>query len=64
MTDNEVKCPYCDYENDICYFPDYFMDGEDKQIKSLLDDYNMNIVTCGMCGKAIVQEKRELKNDK
>lgn len=55
--EDTIKCPYCGYEDDISCFPDYFMDDEDKQIKSLLDDYNINIVTCGMCGEAIVQEK-------
>lgn len=49
-----MKCPYCGFEDDNCHFPDYFEDGE--EVKDLLDDYGVNIVTCGMCGKAIVQE--------
>lgn len=57
---DELKCPYCGFESDICDFPDYFYDEKnDKEIISLLEDYNINIVTCGMCGKAIVQEKWE-----
>lgn len=50
-----IKCPYCHYEDDECFFPDYFADEE--KIRSDLDDYGLNIVTCGMCGKAIVIEE-------
>lgn len=57
-----IKCPYCGFEDDICSFPDYFDDGE--QIKSLLEDYNLNIVNCGMCGEPIVQELWRENNDK
>lgn len=49
-----IKCPYCHFESDECDFPDYFEDGE--KIKSYFEDYEINIVTCGMCGKAIVLE--------
>lgn len=49
-----IKCPYCGYEDDECNFPDYF--AGDKKMEDILDDYFINIVTCGMCGKAIVIE--------
>ena len=52
-----MKCPYCGFESDICDFPDYFDDTE--SIKKQFTDYGVNIVTCGMCGKAIVQEDWE-----
>lgn len=52
-----IKCPYCGYEDDKCYFPDYFEYNE--EVKSDLNNYGINIVTCGMCGKALVQEDWE-----
>lgn len=52
-----MKCPYCGFESDICDFPDYF--SGDETIQRVLDEYLINIITCGMCGKAIVQEKWE-----
>lgn len=57
MKKDTQKCPYCEFESDVCDFPDYFEDNE--KIKSDLSEYALNIVTCGMCGKAIVQEDWE-----
>lgn len=57
-----IKCPYCHYEDDECNFPDYFDDCE--AIKQYFIDYAVNIVTCGMCGKAIVIEDWENKNER
>ena len=51
-----MKCPYCGFESDICDFPDYFTAWEDSPIIYLLQENKINIVTCGMCGKAIVDE--------
>ena len=56
--DDTIKCPYCGYEDDKSNFPDYFY--EDDEMQSALDDYGINIVTCGMCGKALVQEDWEM----
>lgn len=57
MKKDTQKCPYCGFEDDVCNFPDYFEDNE--IIKSCLSEYALNIVTCGECGKAIVQEDWE-----
>lgn len=51
---DELKCPYCGFESDISDFPDYFYDSNEMDIIYLLQKYNINIVTCGMCGKMIV----------
>lgn len=62
MNNEDLKCPYCGFEDDISNFPDYFYDVKDIKMIELLEKYDINIVTCGMCGKAIVQEN-EVTND-
>ena len=63
--DNDIKCPYCNYENEDCNFPDLFYPDSNfskelnKQAKLLeeLQDHGYNIVTCGNCGQVFITKK-------
>lgn len=66
MAEYDMKCPHCGYESEDYDFPDLYCEFEEKaeykeQYKLLkqLQDIGYNVVTCGMCGNAIIQSKKE-----
>ena len=60
MNKDDLKCLYCDFENDISNFPDLFYDGceypEQYKLLQELQDVGYNIVTCGACGYVFIQK--------
>lgn len=61
---NEIKCPYCNYTNEECNFPDLFYEGcpnlkEQYKLLQGLWTLGYNIVTCGECGQVIIVKIKE-----
>lgn len=60
MNKNDLKCPYCGYEDDVSSFPDLFYEGckysEQYKLIQELQKKGYNIVTCGMCGDVFIQK--------
>ncbi|MCD7779995.1 MAG: hypothetical protein LUH05_04915 [Candidatus Gastranaerophilales bacterium] len=54
----DIKCPFCGYTDEECYFPDLYI--EDKKQHKLLQELQKlgyNLVTCGMCGEVIITKE-------
>ena len=63
MIKDDLKCPHCGFEDEICNFPDLFYEGckYPEQYKLILElqSKGYNIVTCGMCGEPFIQKLEE-----
>lgn len=57
---DELKCPYCGFEDDVSNFPDLFYEGceypKQYKLQRELQEKGCNIVTCGMCGDVFIQK--------
>ena len=66
MSKDDLKCPHCGFEDEICNFPDLFYEGckypEQFKLIEELQSKGYNIVTCGMCEDVFIQ-KLEVEND-
>lgn len=61
-----LKCPYCGFEDDNCFFPDLFYRDYDypkynEQVNLLeeIQELGYNIVTCGKCGEVFIERLKK-----
>lgn len=66
---NDLKCPYCNFEDEPYSFPDlFYQDSKNTEeinmqyelLKELWDK-GFNIVTCGNCGYVFIHKIQEHK---
>lgn len=62
-----LKCPYCGFKEDNCFFPDLFYrdDNSSPEIRQQANYQNelqklgYNIVTCGQCGQVFIERLKK-----
>ena len=59
IEDATIICPYCGYQEEPSFFPDFVWEGEQGRILKEMQSYGFNVVTCGDCGDVILLDERE-----
>ena len=62
-----LKCPYCGFEEDSCFFPDLFYPDSENTIDikeqliflNEIQNFGYNIVTCGQCGQVFIERLKK-----